>query len=165
MNYNSIRKMDISNGPGIRVSLFTQGCSIKCPGCFNSQLWDFNGGKLFTDDTLRTLLHLTMEEYIDGLTILGGEPLDNDLEVINKIIRTIKTIPHKSVWIYTGHTFESLTKEQKEAISDADFLVDGPFIAKLKNIQLKFRGSSNQRIIDIKKTLQSGKIVLWQQSL
>lgn len=156
--------MDISNGPGIRVSIFFQGCTIRCPGCFNSELWDFKGGKQFIwSREGAQLLELLKPDHISGLTILGGEPLDQDPIILEIFINKIKRhFPNKSIWIYTGHTWEDLNHKQLKAISKADVLVDGPFKEEYKDISLQWRGSSNQRIIDVQKSLANNKIELWK---
>lgn len=151
MNYAQIRSMDVSNGEGIGVALFVSGCPFHCEGCFNSEAWDYEYGHEFTNDTLNQLYNLIDKPYIERLTILGGEPLaDNNLEMVQHIISSFKIkYPTKSIWIYTGYKYENLSEEQLTAISKADVLVDGQFIENQKDIQLKFRGSRNQRVIDI----------------
>lgn len=165
MNYNQIRKSDISNGPGVRVSIFFQGCTIRCPGCFNSELWDFKGGKPFIwSNEGAKLLELLKPDYISGLTILGGEPLDQNLSELKIFINKIKRhYPNKTIWIYTGHIWEELSETQKDAIQNADVLVDGPFLKELKDSSLKWRGSSNQRIIDIQKTIKNKELTLCEE--
>lgn len=161
MNYSAITKCDVNNGPGCRVSLFLQGCNIRCPGCFNSELWDFKKGKPFiwSKDGYE-LLDLLKPDYIAGLSILGGEPLDQPPVDIMILINKIKNhYPNKTIWIYTGHVWEELDEYQIKAIKNADVLVDGPFIEELKDSSLKFRGSSNQRLIDIKSSIEEGKII------
>lgn len=165
MNYNHIYKADVANGPGVRVSIFFQGCTIRCPGCFNSELWDFKGGKPFvwSNEGVK-LLELLKPDYISGLTILGGEPLDQNLSELKIFINKIKRhYPNKTIWIYTGHIWEELSETQKDAIQNADMLVDGPFLKELKDSSLKWRGSSNQRIIDIKESLKENKIILFDE--
>lgn len=164
MNYSTITNCDVNNGPGFRVSLFVQGCNIRCPGCFNSELWNFGGGKEFQwSREGEQLLKLLSPDYISGLTILGGEPLDQNPAELKVLVNKIKHYhPNKSIWVYTGHTWETLNESQKTAISEADVLVDGPFVEKLKDASLKFRGSSNQRIIDIKRSLKENQIILYE---
>lgn len=171
MNYAAIKNCDIANGPGVRVSLFVSGCTHHCPGCFQPETWDFNYGEKFTDKTIWKILSLLEPNYISGLTILGGEPLEpqNMPDVYVLLYQTwLKFKNKKSVWLYTGSTWEGLQqrtgyyKHYMENIFDyLDVLVDGPFIESQKNIGLQFRGSENQRIIDLRKTRTARKIVLW----
>jgi anaerobic ribonucleoside-triphosphate reductase activating protein len=149
MNYNTIKQLDIANGPGCRVSLFVQGCEFNCPGCFNSVAKDFSGGKPFTDQTVDTLLELAAPDHISGLSILGGEPLHprNRSEVLDLVKKFKEKYPKKSVWIWTGY----LWNEVKDDLhgSGVDVLVDGRFVEELKDLRLKYRGSSNQRVINV----------------
>lgn len=170
MRLAKIEEMTISNGPGIRVSLFLQGCSIHCPGCFNSEIWDFNGGKLFTEKDFEIIKTLSDHDYIAGLSILGGEPLvEQNIEDLCALV-TAYTIafPDKTVWIWTGYTWEELQQKYKDNKSfqlllfRSDVLVDGPFIEAEKDPSLAWKGSRNQRVIDIHKTLKENKIILWE---
>lgn len=158
--YNKIRKMDISNGPGVRVSVFMQGCTFNCKNCFNPETHDFNGGKEFTDDTINEILNLCNNSYIDGLSILGGEPLHNkNIDASTKLAKAFKEkYPDKSVWIWTGFNFEDYVMD-KEITKYADFIVDGQFEEDNKNPKLLYSGSSNQRVINVKKTMKKGKVV------
>lgn len=158
--YNKIRKMDISNGPGVRVSVFMQGCTFNCKNCFNPETHDFNGGKEFTDDTINEILNLCNNSYIVGLSILGGEPLHNkNIEASTKLAKAFKEkYPDKSVWIWTGFNFEDYVMD-KEITKYADFIVDGQFEEDNKNPKLLYSGSSNQRFINVKKTMKKGKVV------
>ncbi len=171
MNYGEIKTTDIANGVGIRTSLFVSGCTHHCKGCFNEDTWDFCYGKPFTKEVEDEIIETLRPVYVTGLTILGGEPM----EVVNQkalrpfIERVKKEFPNKTIWIYSGYLWEELNDEKNkrchsedtEAIlSMIDVLVDGEFVLDLKNISLKFRGSSNQRIINVKDTLREGKIVL-----
>lgn len=160
MNYSAITNCDVNNGPGVRVSLFLQGCRIRCKGCFNSELWNFGGGKEFRWSAEGAqLLELLAPEQIAGLSILGGEPLDQNPAELKILINKIKRhFPNKTIWVYTGHTWEELNESQKTAIEKADVLVDGPFIEELKDASLAYRGSSNQRIIDIQQTLNTDEL-------
>lgn len=164
MNYAEIKKNDIANGTGIRVSLFVSGCEHHCKNCFNQETWDFNYGKEYDDNTLCEIIHALNTDIKAGLTVLGGEPLhSNNIDTIATLCQTVKfNFPKKSIWIYTGYTLENLAKIYSKntkhfasflkIMKNIDILVDGPFIEELKNIRLNFRGSSNQRLIDIKKT-------------
>ena len=158
--YNKIRKMDISNGPGVRVSVFMQGCTFNCKNCFNPETHDFNGGKEFTDDTINEVLGLCNNSYICGLSILGGEPLHNkNIEASTKLAKAFKErYPDKSVWVWTGFKFEDYVMD-KDITKYADFIVDGQFEEENKNPKLLYSGSSNQRVINVKKTMKKGKVV------
>lgn len=159
MRYAQIRKLDVSNGEGVGVSLFVQGCPIHCTNCFNKETWDPHGGKEWTADVEQKFLELVNKEYISRVSFLGGEPLYNiNLPTIKHLLQKIPK--SKKVWIYTGYRFENLSREQIRTIIFADYLVDGPFVDNLKDMRLEFRGSSNQRIIDITKTLENNEIVL-----
>ncbi len=175
MHYATIKKCDISNGEGVRVSLFVSGCTHKCKNCFNEVAWDFNYGTPFTEETEREIIKELDMSYVKGLTLLGGEPFEvqNQRGLID-FLRRIKTeYPNKDIWCYTGNTLNgdvSSFKEErmncevtKEMLSLIDVLVDGEFIQELYDISLQFRGSSNQRIIDIKSSLSRGEIVLWNK--
>lgn len=173
MNYAEIKPVDIANGPGVRVSLFVSGCRHHCKGCFNEIAWDFNYGKEFTEDTINELLDLLKKPYIKGFTFLGGEPLDprNVMCVGYMIshIRRCEETKDKSIWVYTGYTLEYLggIANYDEAgclpyiLRHIDVLVDGPFVEDKKNLMLRFRGSENQRIIDMKKTIENHEVTLW----
>lgn len=149
MRYSQIRKLDIANGPGCRVSLFVQGCSFHCPGCFNPGTQDFEGGKEFTDQTVDTLLELTKPDHISGLSILGGEPLHpwNRKDVLGLAKKFKEQYPEKSVWLWTGYLWEEVADDLIG--SGIDVVVDGKFVEELKDLRLKYRGSSNQRVIDV----------------
>ena len=164
MRYNKIRKMDVSNGPGVRVSIFMQGCTFNCKSCFNPETHDFNGGKEFTDDTINRVLELCSKEYIVGLSILGGEPLNpKNIDGSTKLARIFKEkYPDKTLWIWSGYLFDEYLKD-KEILNYVDVLVDGLFKEELSNPTLKWRGSSNQRVIDVKKSLNSKSIVLFEK--
>ena len=162
MRYNKIRKMDIANGPGVRVSVFFQGCEFHCKGCFNKDTWDFCGGKEFTDETINKILELCEPDYIVGLSMLGGEPMHpKNIEGTTKLAKAFKEkYPNKTLWSWTGFTFEGL--KDKEVMNYLDVLIDGQFKEELFNPKLKWKGSSNQRVIDIKKTLKKNEIVLYK---
>ena len=160
MRYNLIRKMDISNGPGVRVSIFMQGCHFHCKNCFNSETWDFEGGKEFTDDTINKVLDLSNKDHIVGLSILGGEPMHPvNIEGTTKLAKAFKEkYPNKNIWVWSGFRYEDL--KGKDVFKYIDVLVDGQYVDELHDPTLKWRGSSNQRVIDIKETLKNNEIVL-----
>ncbi len=161
MRYNKIRKMDISDGPGVRVSIFMQGCTFNCKECFNPETHDFSGGKEFTDGTIDKVLKLCENENVKGLSILGGEPLHpNNIEGTTKLAKAFKEkLPNKNLWIWSGFTFDKDLKD-KEVMKYTDVLVDGRYVDELRNPTLKWKGSENQRVIDVKKSLKSNEIVL-----
>ena len=161
MKYNKIRKMDIANGPGIRVSIFMQGCSFHCEGCFSEETWDFNKGKDFTDETIKKVLELCENPTIKGLSILGGEALHpKNIEGTTALAKAYKEkFPKKDLWIWTGFLFENI--KDKEVLKYTDVLVDGQFRIKNRNPKLKYCGSTNQRVIDVKKSLKKGEITLF----
>ena len=163
MRYNKIRKMDISNGPGVRVSIFFQGCHFHCKDCFNSETWDFEGGKEFTDDTINRVIELCGNDYIVGLSILGGEPMHPvNIEGTTKLAKIFKEkYPNKNIWVWSGFLFEGL--KNKEVINYIDVLVDGQFKTELFDPRLRWKGSSNQRVIDVKKSLKKDNIVLFEE--
>ena len=146
MKYNSIRTMDISNGPGIRVSIFVQGCPIHCKGCFNKVAWDFNAGKDFTNDTIQHILDLADSPHIKGLSILGGEPLaEPNIDGVEALITAFKNrYKDKDVWLWTGYKYENFNIKQKKVVNKVDTFIDGPFEELLKDPSLLYRGSSNQ---------------------
>ena len=150
MNYCKINNVDIANGAGVRVSLFVSGCRNHCKGCFNKETWDFNYGQEFTSDTLNVLFKLMEPHYIKGLSILGGDPFEpENIETVMAICRELKTrYPSKDIWVYTGYSYEKF--KDHPIMQFIDVLVDGPFIEELKNASLAFRGSSNQRIINVR---------------
>ena len=160
MRYNLIRKMDISNGPGVRVSVFMQGCSFHCKNCFNSETWNFEGGKEFNDDTINEVLNLCSQEHIKGLSILGGEPMHpSNIEGTTKLAKAFKEkYPDKSLWVWSGFLFDKDLKD-KEVLNYIDVLVDGQYKDELHDFTLKWRGSSNQRVIDVQKSLKDNKLV------
>ena len=161
MRYNKIRKMDISNGEGVRVSLFVQGCSFHCEECFNSDTWDFNGGKEFSDSVINHILELCDKEYINGLSILGGEPLhQKNIDGVTKLAKKFKEkYKDKTIWCWTGFNYQDI--KDLEILKYIDILVDGRFELSEFDSNLKWRGSKNQRVIDVKKTLKENKIVLY----
>lgn len=163
MRYNKIRKMDIADGPGVRVSIFTQGCSFNCKNCFNKETHDFNGGKEFNDETLNHVLDLCNNEHIEGLSILGGEPMHpQNIEGTTKLAKAFKEkFPNKSLWAWSGYSFDNDLKD-KEIAKYLDVIVDGRYEDDLRNPKLKWKGSENQRVIDVQKSLADSKIVLFK---
>ena len=166
MNYATIKTHDIANGPGVRVSLFVSGCTHRCKDCFNQEAWDFDYGEVFDQTVMDRILDLLAPGYIKGITYLGGEPLDprNQAGLLD-LTRQIKAkYPKKSIWCFTGYVWGKLPRVEgvtEELISQFDVLVDGPFIAAQKNLSLRFRGSENQRLIDVPESLKAGHVVLW----
>lgn len=170
MNYATIKNCDIANGPGVRVSLFVSGCTHHCKGCFNEVAWDFNYGTPFTEETMESILDMLRPDYIKGLTLLGGEPFEpqNQGAIVN-LLRRIKTeMPNKSIWAFSGYLFEKITSKTlgdweitEEFLNYLDVLVDGPFVEEKKNLNLRFRGSENQRLINVPASLQAGNVILW----
>ena len=188
MFYGNIKDCDVANGPGIRVTLFVSGCTNACPGCFQKQTWDFRYGEAFTDETEQKLLRMLKPSYVRGLTLLGGEPFEPENQrVLVPFLKRVRTeAPEKDIWCFTGNRLEELTGTAKdgELIMDGDLrqsraahlrcevtdemldlidvLVDGRFVERLKDLSLEFRGSSNQRLIDLPQTIAEGQIVLWE---
>ena len=173
MNYASIKSCDIANGPGVRVSLFVSGCTHHCKDCFNEEAWDFSYGEPFTDAVMDGLLAMLAPGYIRGITYLGGEPFEpkNQRALLPFLRRVRRELPQKTIWSFTGFTWEELhdpaayprCEVTDELLSLLDVLVDGRYVDALHDISLRFRGSSNQRIIDVPKTLQSGALTLWDE--
>ena len=171
MNYAEIKKTDIANGEGVRVSLFVSGCRRHCKNCFNKVTWDFSYGKPFTQDVQNELLEALAPDYITGLTLLGGDPMEpeNQRALLPFVRRVREELPQKTIWCYTGYTYRDGAIEEEQAncevtrqfISLLDVLVDGRFVEELKDIRLVFRGSSNQRVIDIQRSIESGSVVLY----
>ena len=171
MHYGAIKKRDIANGIGVRVVLFVSGCTHHCKGCFQPETWDFHYGEVYTEDTENEIIEALRPAFIDGLTLLGGEPFEpqNQAELIKLLRRVRKELPQKTVWAFSGYTFEELTGESRarcavtdEMLSLLDVLVDGEFVEEKRNISLQVRGSENQRLLDVPKTLKSGEITWWQ---
>ena len=171
MNYAEIKTTDIANGEGVRVSLFVSGCRRRCKGCFNAMTWDFSYGKPFDAATEDYIIEKLTPDYIAGLTLLGGDPFEpeNQRALLPFIKKVKERFPQKNIWCYTGYTYESggfkekevQTEVTRELISMIDVLVDGRFVEELKDIRLKFRGSSNQRVIDVKRSISENKICLF----
>lgn len=169
MNYATIKNCDIANGPGVRVSLFVSGCTHHCPGCFNEVAWDFDYGQPFTQQTIDSVLDMLRPDYIRGLTLLGGEPFEpQNQEPVVELLRQVKQqLPEKSIWAFSGYLFDKDMLSGRlgdlgEYLSYLDVLVDGRFVESKKNLSLRFRGSENQRLIDVPASLRSGTVVLWQ---
>ena len=160
MRYNKIRKMDISNGPGVRVSIFMQGCTFNCKNCFNPETHNFEGGKDFTDDTIKRVLELCDNDAVEGLSILGGEPMHpKNIEGTTKLAKAFKEkFPYKNLWAWSGFRIENELRD-KEVLNYLDVLVDGRYVDELRNPSLKWKGSANQRVIDVKETKKVHKIV------
>ena len=174
MYYGEIKKVDIANGPGTRVSLFVSGCRRHCKDCFNAQTWDFCFGRPYTEETEREILAALAPSYIHGLTVLGGEPFEpeNQPQVLELLKKVRSAYPNKTIWCFTGDTLETDLLAEKgcgrcavtdELLAQIDILVDGPYIAEQRNLMLRFRGSENQRLIDLKPTLREGRVVLWEE--
>ena len=171
MNYGEIKTTDIANGVGVRVSLFVSGCTHHCKGCFNEQTWDFNFGQPYTEATEEYLLSALAPDYIEGLTLLGGEPFepDNQRALLPLLKKLRERMPQKTVWCYSGYLFDKELLSDSRARCEAtdkmlsliDVLVDGRFVEAQKSLMLKFRGSANQRIIDVKKSLNAGSVILY----
>ena len=172
MNYAEIKYCDIANGVGVRTTLFVSGCTHHCPGCFQPQTWDFAFGKAYTDEVADAIVGSLKPAYVAGLTLLGGEPMEpeNQRALVGLVERVRQELPNKSIWCYTGDVLEDLLSEKsprRTEVTDRilaciDVLVDGSFVLEKKDISLRFRGSSNQRLIDLPATLKSGKIVPWE---
>ena len=169
MNYATIKNCDIANGPGVRVSLFVSGCTHRCPGCFNEVAWDFDYGEPFTQECIDRILAMLAPGYVKGLTLLGGEPFEPQNQgAIVELLRQVKAkYPDKSIWAFSGYLFDrdilsGRLGDTREYLSYLDVLVDGPFIEAKKNLSLRFRGSENQRLIDVPASLAAGTVVLWE---
>lgn len=176
MHYAAIKSYDIANGPGVRVSLFVSGCTHHCPGCFNKETWDFGYGEPFTDAVAEDLLNKLSSDYITGLTLLGGEPMEPDNQrALLPFVETVrKRYPEKSIWCYSGYTYEkdllspdgrAHCEVTESLLAWMDVLVDGRYIEALHDITLLFRGSSNQRLIDLRRTEEAGTVILWEKQV
>ena len=170
MNYGNIKECDIADGPGVRVSLFVSGCRHHCKGCFNEETWNFNYGQPYTEETEAEIIKLLDSDFIQGFTLLGGEPFEpeNQMELVKLLKKVRETYPKKDIWCYSGYLFDRdmipggcvHTDETDEMLSYIDVLVDGEFKEELKDVTLVFRGSQNQRIIDVKESKKQDKVVL-----
>ena len=170
MNYADIRPIDVANGPGIRVSLFVSGCTHHCRECFNPETWDFHYGAPFTETEVQSILKHLAPGHIKGLSLLGGEPFEpeNQATVLSLVRRVRAEYPSKDVWCYSGYLFEALRDgkvgtHSRELLEQLDVLVDGPFVIEKKDLSLRFRGSSNQRLIDVLASLKAGEVILWDK--
>ncbi|HBA97458.1 MAG TPA: anaerobic ribonucleoside-triphosphate reductase activating protein [Lachnospiraceae bacterium] len=174
MNYADIKICDVANGPGVRVSLFVSGCTHHCRECFNPETWDFNYGKPFTEETENEIIKYMEPDYIKGITLLGGEPMEHiNQQGLLPLLRKVTNIyPEKNVWCFTGYDFEKDVtgymvnewKETEELLSYIDVMVDGEFIAEKKDLGLVFKGSSNQRTIMVKESMAAGELVYWDSN-
>lgn len=162
MRYNKIRKMDISNGPGVRASIFMQGCTFNCKNCFNPETHDFTGGKEFTEDTIDRIINICANENIEGLSVLGGEPLHpKNIDGTTELCKKFKeAYPEKNIWVWSGFQFDKELKD-KEVLNYIDVLVDGQYKDELHNPKLEWKGSSNQRVIDVQKSLKNNEVTLY----
>ena len=170
MNYADIKPFDVANGPGVRVSLFVSGCTHRCPGCFNQEAWDFGYGKPFTEETEDTILKYMEPDYIAGLTLLGGEPFEhaNQTRLLPFLKRARAAFPEKNIWCFSGYLFDrdilgnmaEKWPETREMLACIDVLVDGEFVEAKKDLTKRFKGSSNQRTIDVKASLEQGEVIL-----
>ncbi len=172
MYYGAIKKNDIANGNGIRVSLFVSGCRHRCKNCFNPETWDFSYGAPFTEETENEIIEALRPSYIEGLSLLGGDPTEkeNQAALLPLLRRVKRELPEKNIWCYSGYLYEDLLPggraacdATEEYMSYIDILVDGPFIEEQKNLRLRFRGSENQRVIDVKKSKRSGIVTIWDK--
>lgn len=161
MRYAQIRSLDISNGEGVGVALYTQGCRFHCKNCFNSELWEYNKGKEWNSEIEDYLVSLLSRDYIDRISFLGGEPLsDENLEDLDNLLNRIrKECPSKKIWVYTGYTYEIIKDRLSYILKNIDVLVDGLYIDELRDLKLEFRGSSNQRVIDIQSTIKCNEVI------
>lgn len=178
MNYHNIKTDDMLNGDGLRVTCWVSGCDVKCRNCYNPQTWDFNSGIPFTEETMQEILEDLSKPYIKGCTLSGGHPLDtHNLPEVYKIVKRVKSeYPNKDIWLYTGYEWESIVEKDRimknlkdddiselDVIKLCDVVVDGKYVDELRDITLAYRGSSNQRIIDVQKSLEQNKVILWQE--
>ena len=171
MNYADIKQYDVANGPGVRVSVFVSGCTHYCKGCFNKEAWDFSYGRPFTEETIEKVIEYMKPSYVKGVTILGGEPMEpqNQPGVLSLLKKVREVYPEKSIWLFSGYDFEKdilghmleTIPETKEILSCLEVLVDGEFVEELKNLSLRFKGSSNQRTILVQESLEAGQVVLY----
>ena len=161
MRYAQIRSLDISNGEGVGIALYTQGCRFHCKNCFNSELWDYTKGKEWSSEVEDYLVSLLSRDYIDRISFLGGEPLsEENLEDLDNLLNRIrKECPSKKIWMYTGYTYEVIKDRLSYILKNIDVLVDGLYVDELRDLKLEFRGSSNQRVIDVQKTIKCNEVI------
>ena len=166
MNYANIKHHDVANGPGIRVSLFVSGCTHHCKGCFNAEAWSFTYGEPFTQQTVEEILLALQPAYIQGLSLLGGEPFEpeNQPAVLDLVRQVRAAYPEKDIWAYSGYTLEQLQTLAPGLLAQITVLVDGPFVESQKDLRLAFRGSANQRILDVPASLKRGEPVFWKEN-
>ena len=167
MYYSKIKINDVANGPGLRISLFTSGCTHHCKGCFQPETWNFNNGEPYTSDVQKNIIEKSHSKYIAGLSLLGGDPLDN-VEGILTLLKEYREVfgNTKTIWLWTGYLFEEIINDERmsKVLPFVDVIIDGQFIEELKDITLKYKGSTNQRVIDIPKTMETGSIVLYDEN-
>ncbi len=163
MNYAQIRQFDVANGVGIRSTLFVSGCHFKCKNCFNEEYWPFDYGNEYTNEVMEEYIKMGENENVTGYSLLGGEPMAQKGDMVLKTAKAIKERTGKSIWMWTGYLFEELNEKQREILQYIDVLADGQFIEEKKDLTLLFRGSSNQRLIDVQKSLKENKVVLWEK--
>ena len=167
MNYHNIKTDDMLNGDGLRVTCWVSGCNMGCFNCYNPQTWDFDSGIPFTEETMQEILYDLSKPYIKGITLSGGHPLDpHNAPKVLEIVKRVKMVfPNKDIWIYSGYVWENIMKDEtlREILKYIDVLVDGAYVDELRDISLLFRGSSNQRIIDVEKSLTENKVILWEE--
>ena len=169
MHFSAIKDCDIANGPGIRVTLFVSGCTNHCEHCFQPQTWDFNFGEPFTEETENQLLRMLQPAYVRGLTLLGGEPMEpsNQRSLLPFVQKVRTAFPQKDIWCYTGFTYETLLNrpDTRALLQYVDVLVDGPYVESLRDEDLLYRGSSNQRLIDVRASLEQRQVVEWKSPM
>ncbi len=164
MKYAQMRQFDVANGVGIRTSLFVSGCHFKCKNCFNQEYWPFDYGQEYDDAAMQKFIDMGKNPNVTGYSLLGGEPLDQLMDdMLLKTVQEIKKQTGKTIWMWTGFTYETLNDRQREILKYIDVMIDGQFVDEKKNLTLLFRGSENQRIIDVQKTLEKGEIVPWER--
>lgn len=167
MYYSKIKFNDVANGPGLRLSLFTSGCTHHCIGCFQPETWDFKNGEPFTLETQKYIIEKSKNKYIAGLSLLGGDPLDN-VDGILSLLKEYRQVfgTTKTIWLWTGYTFDEVLKDElkSKVLPYIDVIIDGQFIEDCKDITLKYKGSTNQRVIDVKKSMNTDSIILYDES-
>ena len=166
MNYSKLKLNDIANGPGLRTTLFVSGCTHRCKGCFQPETWNFDKGLLFTFNLINVIIESSRSKYIKGLSLLGGDPLDNVEGILPLVKAFKKELPNKTIWLWTGYKFEDIIKDpaKYKVLEYIDVIIDGRFEEDLKDITLKYCGSSNQKVIDVKKSLLKNEVVLYSET-